>query len=51
MPYRKVLNGYKRGGGGKFVLLENRTFQEENNNREEVGSFMDKASNIDYLSQ
>lgn len=51
MPYREVLNGYKRGRGGKFVLLENRTLQEENNNKEEVGSFMDKASNISYLSQ
>lgn len=32
------------------MLLENRTFQEENNNREEMGSFMDKASKY-QLSQ
>ena len=51
MPSRKVPKGYKRSEGGKSVLLENRTLQEENNNREEVGSFVDKASNVNYLSR
>ena len=51
MPYRKVPNGHKRAVGGKYVPLENRTQQEEKNNRQEVGSFMDKAFNTNYLSQ